>query len=226
MLAALLATSAFLVADATPPPAIAPLREVVYKVSTSLEVSGNVQSYEGMNTSNNFVTDQGTVTVDIMVIQNNVLGMDVTEVMDKKGTKSKYQGNVTADGVVNFSPSSINDASRELLPYFGPQFLALDAPNVGSKWVTSLTRSGAKVDTQYTVTKIDGPLLTLGVNQKVAIQSNGAAGNTTGSVVFKPSLLVPVSGDLHKVFTQTTPEGFVKQTLSVHFERVSDSRDK
>lgn len=226
MIVGLLAAGTLLVADATMPPGITPLREVVYKVKTSLQVSGNSQSYEGMGSTNQFVTDDGTVRVDIMAVQSNVLGIDVTEIMNKKGTPSKYQGNVTPDGTVNFGPSTISDITRELLQFFGTQFLATDNVNVGSKWQTSLTRGAAKVDTDFAVTKIDGLLLTINEDQRISVKTTGAAGTTKGTIVFKPSLLVPVSGDLNKVFTQSTPEGFVKQTLSLHFERVSDSRDK
>jgi hypothetical protein len=223
---ALLAASSLLLADATTPPALAPLREVVYKVTTSLQISGNTQSYSGMGSTNQYTTDNGTVTVAVMAIQNNVLGVDVTELFNTKGRPATFQGNVTADGTVNFAAGSINDVTRELLQYFGPQFLAATTVDVGAKWKTSLVRGGATVDTTYSITKMDGPLLTIKEQQNVKMQATGATGTTTGDVVLKPSLLVPVKGDIQKVISQSTPEGFQKETLSLHFERVSDTRDQ
>jgi hypothetical protein len=207
------------------PPASGPLREVVYKVTVGTRSTAHANAYEGLTSDTHATADRGTVTVDVMGLQNDVLGVQVTELMNNKGSPYTFNGEVTADGAVVFEGGSIEDVTRELLQYFGPDFIPAGKDAVGDSWTVNYDRAGTKVQTVFTITKIDGELVTVREQQQATFASYDAKATTNGTIVLKPSLLVPISGDMQKVLTTSDVTGDKRQELSLHFERSSDTRE-
>jgi hypothetical protein len=132
---------------------------------------------------------------------------------------------VSADGTVVFSPGSIEDVTRELLQYFGPHFVPPDKTDVGSSWTVNFNRAGTQVQTEFTIDKVDGNLIIVHELQKGKFSTYTATAITDGRIVIKPSMLVPISGDIKKTLSWSDAAGDVKQELQLHFERVADTRD-
>ena len=159
------------------------------------------------------------MTVDINAVQNDSLSVSVTELMNQTGHPATFAGTVLPDGLVNFPPQSIQDVTRQLLHYFGTQLIPSDKLNQGASWQTSVNVGGVDVE-------IDGPLLTLSQQQTIKIASQSSTISTNGTVIMKPELLIPVSGELRTTVSRVTAEGDTKRETSMRFDRVSDSRDQ
>jgi hypothetical protein len=201
------------------------LRQVVYNVTIGEKATGAVVQYEGRSSGGSTSSDRGVVTVDVMAVANDSLGLEVTELMGKKGSPYTFKGAVTPDGTVLFQAGSIEDVTRELLQYFAPQFLPVDKTTVGQSWTVNYDRAGTQVQSQYTITKIDGDLMTLREQQKAKFSTYNETATTDGTIVIKPSVLAPISGDVHKRLEGFTGGSENTRELTLHFERVSDSRD-
>jgi len=218
---------AFAAAPATPAPAPAnaPLREVTYKVSFSDRTFSGGEHYQGYSSNSTVVADNGTVTVDVTGVAGDALVVDVTEVMNKIGTPAHFSGSILPDGTVNFPADSIQPVTHELLQYFGTQFVPADKIAPDASWDVNVDRNGVSIKTNYKVTKVDGAVVTLAEKQSVKIASDNATITTNGTIMLKPSLLVPVGGDVHQLISRLTVSGETRSDISMHFERSSDSRD-
>lgn len=203
----------------------APLREVSYKVSIATRNYSAGEHFSGFSTQQNWSSDAGTVTVDITAVQNDALGISLTEIMNKTGNAATFNGSVMPDGTVMFPPESIQDVSRELLQYFGPEFVPADKLVQDASWDVNVNRDGVDVKTNYRVTKIVDTLVTVAERQTIKIAGQNLTISTDGTIVLKPSLLVPISGDLQRTVSRVTVSGDTKTETALHFERVSDSRD-
>jgi len=210
-----------------PPPAAqsGPLREVTYNVTYAERITAENVSYGGPASDSRATADHGTVKVDIMAIQDDNLGIEVTETMWKGGGPFTFKGVVAPDGTVTFPTRSIAEVTRELLQYFATGLIPPDKASVGSTWTTSAVRYNADVKNQYQVMKIDGDLLTLHANQDARFHTYGGRAQSDGTIILKPALLVPINGDVRKVIDSGTASGSYKDEVTMHFERVSDSRD-
>jgi hypothetical protein len=226
----LLVVAATAAASAAPSPAAAPaangpLRQVTYKVSTAIKNYSAGEHYEGFSSQSTLSNDQGTVTVAITGVQNNALGMDVTELMNKTGHPSTFTGYVTPDGGVGFGNDTITDTTRTLLQFFGTKFIPPDKVDVGAAWSVAYDQNGVEMQSDYKVTKVDGTLVTIAFKQTLKMSAQASTISTEGAITLKPSLLVPMSGDIHKVVRRVSVSGDNKVDITEHFERVSDSRD-
>lgn len=222
ILVSALASVAF---DAAPAANPAPLREVRYKVSAGTRTYSGGEHYEGYSSRSNSTTDDGTVTVDITAVQGSELGIRLTELLHKTGHESVFTGAVMPDGLVSFPPESISEVSRELLQYFAPQFMPIDKIDVGASWDANASHGGVDIRTNYKITRVDGPLITLAEKQTVKIATQNVSISSEGTITLKPSLLVPINGDVRRVISRLTLTGNTTSQESLHFERTSDSRD-
>ncbi|MBV8170496.1 MAG: hypothetical protein JO219_01035 [Candidatus Eremiobacteraeota bacterium] len=202
------------------------LRQVTYKVSTGTRTYSGGEHYEGYSSNSTATVDNGTVIVDVTAVQSDTIGMSVTEQMSAAGGPVTYNGTVMPDGSVNFAPDTIKDVTRELLQYFGPDMISADKLTLGSTWDVNLNSNGVVAKTNYKVTKVDGGLVTLAEHQTITFSTQNATVSTEGTVTLKPSLLVPVSGDLHRTVNRLSLSGNNKTDVSLHFERVSDTLDQ
>lgn len=229
LLAVLAAASVQPAAAAAPAPG-APLRSIVYKVATSLNTSQTYEVYGGTaqppGQSNDVQTNRGTVTIDVMAVANNALGIRVTEVWNSLLRPVVFNGNVAPDGTVSFPPSSINDVTRELLPFLGPTFAPADQMAAGGHWRVDYDNGGVSIETQFAVADIKDKLVSLHETQTVRPTTGmGMTINVNGNVKYEPSILAPISGHVVKRMSQSAAEGASTSTLDLTFERVSDTKD-
>jgi hypothetical protein len=222
--------------------AATPLREVVYKVSYTrrLQVSnetfgGQVQNVQltqsaqapPFNESNNEQTDSGTVTIDIMQIGDDALGMRVSERWTGSTPSGTYLGNVASDGSVNFRDAGqMNECTRSILEYFGTDVMAGQPANTGVAWSRTATGQGADVTTTYSVGDIIGAIASIHEQSTVSSKSVAAIDTSvTTDVQYKPAVLVPVSGKVVLHARQSGASSVTNISTVANFERISDTRD-
>jgi len=224
---------AAVVVAASPTPAAAPaalsttpLREVVYKVTTSEYVDDITESYGGgedaFAPSSTIVgAKNGVVTVDVMAkLDDGVLGVQISERWRTLPLPQRFTGIVAPDGTVKFPPATIDPVTIELLPFFATRFAPAGALANGSHWTVVSTYDKSVVTTGYTVTSVGAGSVTIR-----KLTSISALGNESidGAIVFDPSTSVPISGKLRVKRTDTFADGQTQQTIDLTFERVSDS---
>jgi hypothetical protein len=224
--------------------AATPLREVVYKVSFTrrLEVSqetygGSVQDASAAGTVVNQAppfakaasdaSDSGTVTVDVMQVAGDALGIRVTENWTGSTPSATYMGNVSPDGSMNFSGGQLNECTRAILEYFGADVMAGQPANLGVAWSRVAKSTAADITTNYSVGSIEGALAD--IHEQTTIKSKSVAfidSVTTTDLKYKPAELVPISGKLVMHASQSGASSVTNVTTIANFDRVSDSRDK
>jgi hypothetical protein len=220
----------------------APLREVVYKVSFTLRQRFSNESYggsvqdTGVNSNvvqappfaetANDVTDNGTVTVDVMQVAGDQLGMRVTEHWTGATPSATYLGNVGSDGSVNFRDSQMNECTRALLEYFGPAVMAGQSANSGAAWERSATGKDADIDTTYTINAVTGAIASIHEQTTVKSKSIAVIDSVVNSdVQYKPATLAPISGRIVMHGSRSSGSSVTNVTTIANFDRVSDSRD-
>src|ERR1700674_374773 len=231
--------------NATPAPAPAgatqPLREVVYKVSFFRRQEVAVEHYGGAMpnpipggpvifdpnpTSNRkFSRDDGTVTVDILGIQNDNLLVRVVEALHGRSTPATFDLIVAPNGVTNFGDMDVSICSRYLMPFFGRLFGGGGRSfDQGSKWEVESRNDVVDVIDDYTVSKAEGSTVLLDELQQVKLKSaRGMNLTTRGSIRYSPALLVPISGTLQERGMASSADGANSITTDLTFERLSDS---
>src|ERR1700682_3712229 len=89
----------------------APIREVVYKASFTRRLDANQEVYGGQvadasghmhqnppfNSREGITADSGTITIDVMQVAGDTLGIRLTEHWEGKTPSDTYLGNVGAD---------------------------------------------------------------------------------------------------------------------------------
>jgi hypothetical protein len=194
-----------------------PLREVVYHVSYTRRSTSAVGSG---------VSDHGTVTVDVMAVSNNALGLKVTERWSKNPTSLVALGTVQPSGSLVFAPGALSDVTDQLLPYFAPQFVPSQPLLTGVTWNAKDVRKDLTANTAYTVTSVQGTSVIINVRQTLTIRdATHAQISSNGSVVYEPRLLVPLSGDFTKHLTARIGGAPQSISLTLHFARSSDTRE-
>jgi len=223
--------------------AAAPLREVVYKVSFTrrLEVSNETYGGSVLNPvsagsqaaqappfaqANSDATDSGTVTVDVMQVAGDALGMRVKEQWSNSTPSDTYFGNVGADGSVNFVNGQMNECTRAILEYFGPSVMAGQPANAGVAWTRTAKGATADIDTSYSVGDIVGAIANIHEQSTVKSKSVSLIDTVvTIDVRYKPATLAPVSGRVVMRASQTGASSVTNVTTVGNFQRVSDTRD-
>lgn len=222
-----LAAAVALTASGAAPAGDKPLREVVFKVSYTRRQEIAAESFGGLDTSaNNATGDSGTITVDIMAVQGNTLGVKLTELWKSKGRSATFLGNVAPDGSVNFADQPISAVARDVLPFFAPLFATDRSLDPGSAWTINFKGTAADVQTRFAVRSVEGPVVQLDETQTLKLKSaRGLDSTTTGQISYKPSLLVPLSGSFSQ-HEGRSGMGATNRIWTVYnFERVSDTRD-
>jgi hypothetical protein len=214
----------------------APLREVVYKVVTSLRTSDSSEAYGGYNApapgSSGTTGTTGTVTVDIMAVgADGSLGVRVTELWNNLTVARpiSFDGAVAPDGSVEFDPSTIHDVTRELLSYFGTRFAPADGLAANTAWRLQQPYANGMVTTDYSVTAVNGSVVTIQKKQTI----KGYDVSSEGTIQYEATTLAPISG--HIVSTMRTSftnpgsefgsesDTARERTLTLRFDRVSDT---
>lgn len=217
-----------------------PIREVVYKVSFTHRLDANQEIYGGQvsddsghvhqnppfNSKEGVTSDSGTVTVDVMQVAGDTLGIRLVEHWDGSTPSNTYFGNVGADGSVNFSNPQVTDVSRTILGFFSPGFLGGRSVDKGISWTQTASGSGLNVNSTFTIGDIVGPVAS--VAETTIIKSNNVRSMdtlTTGSITYKATKLVPISGQIQSLAYRSDAETSTDVTTIIHFDRVSDTLD-
>jgi hypothetical protein len=195
----------------------APLREVVFNVSYERRVGASVTPVS---------RDHGTVTVDVMAVRNNALGVKITERWTRNPTAVVALGTIEPAGQLDFAPGALSDTTVQLLPFFAPVFAPQDLGAVGIAWTVNENRPPLDARTRYSVTGIQGTAVTIKIAQSISISdATHARISASGAVVYEPRLLVPLSGDITRKLTATLGASAKTITLQLHFARASDTRE-
>ncbi len=221
----------------------APLREVVYKVSYTRKLKVSNETYGGSVQDNNAAgtvvaqappfaeagsdaTDSGTVTVDVMQVASDALGVRVTEHWNGSTPSATYVGNVAPDGTVNFSDNQMNTCTLAILEYFGADVMAGQPANTGAAWERVAKSKAVDIDTTYSVGAIDGAIAN--IHEQTTVKSKSVAyidSVETTDVQYKPATLAPVSGRIVVHASRSGASSLTNVTTIANFDRVSDSRD-
>jgi len=235
------AASAATAAPAAPADSAAPLREVVYKVSYTHHQSITTGTYGGYAAGADNVgganggapvsqradiSDEGTITVDVMAEANNALGIKLTESWRQHPRAQIFQGEVAPDGSVNFGGQPISEASLELLPFFGPLVSNGQTLDVGVKWTTNADSPAGSMSTNYVIKSIDDNGVT--IQETKTIKVKGAVGmdsTINGSVVYFAPKLVPISGKIVRHSSKSGASDSNTDEMIINFDRTSDTLD-
>jgi hypothetical protein len=231
-----------LLVDVPAAAAPAPLREVVYKVSSMRAESLTIGTYGGHvampgigaglsepapSSKNNSVMHEGTLTVDVLGIQQDVIKIRITEMFKDRPTPNSYDAYIASNGLVRFDVDDPSPIARYLAPLFGSKFAASTSLALGDSWHVDLRTNAVDVQNTYTIAGQDGSLLLLNETETVMLTSaSGMNYSVRGKLRYKPSLLVPIAGDIDERGNRNTMDSTDEATTTVHFERVSDTLDQ
>jgi hypothetical protein len=234
-------------------PAVAPqptpLREIVYRVSSLRTQALSIETYggsvdsglpPGVNNGNTVTVihepqptakrtaqlDEGTLTIDVLGLELNVMRVGITENFKNRSTPRTYAAFIAPNGLVRFDNDDPSPIARLMLPMFAIKFAATDTFNTGDSWHVDLKTDAVDVQNVFTISGQDGPLLLL--DERETVRINAARGmNYTGvgKFKYKPSLLVPIAGDVEEQGARSTMDSVNETKTTVHFERISDTRD-
>lgn len=241
LFAAAAAAVAASAAAAAPADSTAPLREVVYKVSYTHHQSLNIGTYGGYAAGADNVggasggapvsqradvSDEGTITVDVMAQANNALGVKLTELWRQHPRAQTYQGEVAPDGSLNFGTQPISEASIELLPFFGPLISNGNTLDVGVKWTVNADTPAVSVTTNYAIKSITDNGVTIDETKTIKVKGTAGMDSTiTGSVVYLAPKLVPISGKIIRRSSKGGASDSNSDEMIINFSRTSDSLD-
>lgn len=236
---------AFVAAAPAPASAPTPLREVVYKVSSLRTQSLSIETYGGQvanpdsnapgassaseaapSAKRNATLEEGTLTVDVLGLQLDVIRVSVTERFNSHPAPRSYEAYIAPNGLVRFETDQPSPIARYLLPLFATKFAATESFAPGDTWHVDLKTDAVDVQNIFTIAGQDGAILLL--DERGAVKMVSARGlnyNVYGKLKYKPSLLVPIAGDINEKGSRSTMDSVDELATSVHFERISDTRD-
>jgi hypothetical protein len=225
IVAALVAASPTPAASPVEQPAT-PIREVVYKVSTSERIDDITESYGGgpnavPPSSTRVDEDHGTVTVDVMAkFEDGVLGVKISEQWKSGPPVRHFTGAVAPDGTVDFASTTINAVTIELLPYFATRFVPGGVLSEGAHWSVNKVDGNVSVVDDYTVTAVGNDSVT--THKDLSIKALGSE-TADGTIIYDPSSLLAISGQVRVRRTDMFADGQTMRTIDLRFDRVSDT---
>jgi hypothetical protein len=185
-------------------------------------------AYGGTPTENDFTSwDEGTISVDVLGLQGDVIYLRITENLHKLGAPFIVNATVDSTGLLTFSSQGYSPVTRYLLPFFARGFGSKATFAPGIVWDDDLKTPQVTVTTKYTVVRPEGAAFWLTELQQVKVNSvQGMDLTMQGHVLYDHDLLVPLKGDLEEYGTRKTMDAEDKITTKVHFERIFDSFDQ
>jgi hypothetical protein len=232
MILAFIVAGAAAVASPSPAsPADQPLREVVFHVSYTRHERIAGESYGGGFDPRPVVqgadqTDEGTITVDVMAVAADTLGVRVSESWNERPRRATFLGNVSPDGVLHFGAQPISEAATVLLPIFGPKWMHDEPVDAGAKWNVTFADRDAAVNTDYEVTAAQAQTVTVRETQTVNVKSvHGLSAFATGTITYKANLLVPLTIKLERRSSRGDADNSDFESMIININRVSDTLD-
>ena len=216
------------------------IREVVYRVSSLTLQSLHMSTYAGFvpnvtglpHQPGGFEPTQkgagssqeGRITVDVLDVVADVVHVKLSEDFTSRAAPLVYEAYVEPNGLVRYSIEFPSSIAEYLLPLFGTKFAA--SPNFadGDSWQLGVKTRAVVVDDVFTIAGRDGQVLLL--DERRTVRLNSARGmnlDVQGKFKYKPSLLVPIVGDVEERGSRSTVDTVNELKTTVHFERVSDS---
>jgi hypothetical protein len=219
--------AALAVSGAAPAASPAPLREVVYNISYDAHDRRTYTNYDGTDEQSGFGGYSGKLTVDVMQASADGLLVRVTEVLNAGNITKPVVGDVLvfSNGALKVIDGEYDQNMTLLLPYFGQDCFVGNPLQQGNTWdEPSTTADNVALVTSYDVTSVDGDLATITSSTKPA-SSKSASFGVESKVVYKASLLVPIS--LNVVMRKSGSDSMSANDLrdTYHFDRISDTRD-
>ncbi|MBV8172163.1 MAG: hypothetical protein JO219_09545, partial [Candidatus Eremiobacteraeota bacterium] len=170
--------------------------------------------------------EDGTLVVDVLSVDQDVVRANVTENLRGKSIPRTYAALVSPNGLVSFNVPDPSPTARFLLPLFAIRFASPDSYDAGSTWHVKLKGDATDVDDAFTVTGQDGPLLLLEEHESITVSSaHGMNFSGSGKFTYKPSLLIPITGTFEEHGARGTMDSNDEMRITVRFDRISDSRD-
>ena len=207
-------------------PAGAPLREVVYNVTTLLRFDDITESFGGgpnavPPASTSSVENHGTVTVDVMGKNaDGTLYITILGLWKQHLRLVPTKASVSPDGTVALDPSDIDELALELLPYFGTHFMPDGPLDTSTKWTLSSNGNKSSIVINYAVANVKDKTIT--IHKTATIKALGSE-SIDGTVVYLPSMLVPITGEIKKRMTEMYSDGQSQGSLNIRFDRISDT---
>jgi hypothetical protein len=214
---------------ATPQPA-GPLREVVYKYSYDKYTSRQYEDF-GIPPS----VDQrlsgysGTMTVDVTAVgADGSIKLNVTESSaNAQNLKKPLVADIIVhpDGGLLISGGNYDDVMETLAPYFGTSYFGDRTFQEGETWEQDSSDNNVPYVTNFTIKKMDGDTATV---YSVTKPKQGKVSGTFTieiTVVYKASLLVPLSLDMVIMSTGSLTDSTASAHTRYSFQRVSDTKD-
>jgi hypothetical protein len=205
-----------------------PLREIVYKVAQTDSSSGTASDYGGTDTGSRSGWDQGTLTIDVLqVLSDDILAVHASEAWNSLGGKPfAATGYVASDGTLSLVSGTYSAVMLTLLPYVASGFIASHNMTLGTAWTLSGDADKVHYEHHYAVTKIDGADVTISIDGQMTGSGMGMFPTIErDTVVYRPSLLVPISGDFSTRTRSSTGAEDSTVSHNLHFQRVSDTRE-
>jgi hypothetical protein len=208
-----------------------PLRTMTYRFDMdsrgfggSPEISGHGTMLEGGSFSTN--ARSGKITVEVQqATADGGLVIDLTEMIDRadKPLQTIRCGiyGATSDFVCSQDVPVTNE-ERILLAYLGRQFFDPSRLDDKSHWHSEpkIKQGAMDIENDYTVTKVDGDVLTIAVDREE--RNGGYKVSTSGTLVYDAALDLPDS--VKVAVTAATPGG--QADMNVELRLVSDSMAK
>lgn len=229
--ALLIATFSLLAAPAS----AAPLRTLVYHFEMDARGFG-ANAIAGSSPTGGAVmsegTDMGSVSrsgkIKAEVIQaasDGGLVVDVTESVDRTDRDMQtvrcaiYGRTLT---VICDQNLFTTEEETVLLTYLGRAFLNMDALDDKKHWHVVTPMSNVHIDSDFTITKTDGDLLTMSLQKKERGGPSGETEDTSGTMIYNGALNVPQA---IKLATERAADGS-NGDMNMKLDLLTDSMNK
>jgi hypothetical protein len=237
MFSVVIAAAALAFANAAPAAATqkpAPLREIVYKFSFDRKVERSVEEFGAPNLNvGGTNTFSGKLTVDVTQVgDDGSIRVSATEAIDRSENMTKP---ITADIVIRTNGDLVivggetEDDMTTLLPYLATKYFADHDLREGAGWKEISAPGKTQTTTTYSVSNVGADTATVSSVAKATGGSVSGPLSIESKVVYKASLLVPLSLDIVVLQSGNTTTGGRASTVDTqthyHFDRTADTRD-
>lgn len=208
-----------------------PLRTMVYHFDMDARGFGGAPGTTAHGTvaeHGSFNTDSRSGKITVAVQQATADGglvIDLTEMVDREDKPRQTIRCAVYGATSDFVCSQdvpVTNEERVLVSYLGRQFFDPSRLDAKSHWQTEpkIKQGAMAIENDYTVTKVDGNVLTIAVDREE--RNGGYRVSTTGTLVYDAALDVPDSMKLAVAAARPGGQG----DMNVQLQLLSDSMAK